>query len=399
MKSPTSRVERPFFQSYFGVPNFGDELLCRAVVGMFDVAGTGRVAARRPKISRVTLRGTGARTVLGKFPHRGFWVGLPLRLWYLSRASQLFIGGGGVIQDTFSPATIMSSTFDVSRAVGHDAPFAFVGIEIGNVAQPESRVRAEFALKHAAVVWCRDQRSFERAQELGAGDRAFLAPDLAHSFLRSWPTAGSAVDTNEHCVVNVRVLAQDHPDAFRALIADLCDRYSRVTLASAQPGEEKGWVALLRDRPANLEVFSSGGWQATLELLDSASVLIAERFHFIAAGAHLGLPVIPLLATHKATQLAAEMGIADGQSIQIAEYSHDRALTAIDAARPVATEVLDELAASVNAAVRVTRQAMAREVVYTGSAKEEARQISRDILRSGAGLMSSALRRRLRRAR
>lgn len=388
---------RPFFYGFFGAPNFGDELLCRTVVELFAGDRDARVATRRPRITRHTLVGSRAKAVRGKFPHVDFWQGFFGRIWHLSRTSDLVIGGGGLIQDVYSTVGMKGISFDVAQMIRRGRPYVFVGIEIGTISQPVSKELSRFLVSNARAVWCRDALSEQRARALGATGEVILAPDLAHWLLRRW-AASHATEPTSHCVVNPRIVPQQNRAEFGKMILALCQRYDRVTLAAAQPGEQRDWIAHLSPMPENLAVHATANWQETLELLASASTVIAERFHYIAAGAHLGRLVVPLLATHKAADLAEELAIPEHQRVALEDFDADAVMSAVHSAEPVPTQVLDRLASEVEGAADAVVALGGRRVTYPRASKLQARSLERKVLYEGLLWLGGGLVRRARRA-
>lgn len=393
----TVTMQYPYLHGFFGAPNFGDELLCRSLLDAFSGDRGALVATRNTAVTRRTAHGLHVCIVSGMFSHLRFFTGLPWRIWHLRRASHLLIGGGGLLQDTFSTVTIMRSAFDAALAVRFGIPFYFIGLEVGSIYHDVSKEHARFLLQNAKSVWCRDPESVVRARISSGNDRADIheMPDIAHAFLRNWfslhPRAGNG---QSHCVVNVLKSRGSHPLEFVALVCALCKRFYRVTLAAAQPGEELDWIKGFPDPPSNLHVFSSGDWEPTLELLRSADCLIAERFHYIAAGAHCGLRVVPVLNTNKARHLVESMGLT-AFSLEGDAYSAAAVIALLDTAIPAHDKTLDHLCAKLQNAVNAISAGADRAATYTPEVRATARRIVITILRTGLRQKAEALLRRL----
>jgi polysaccharide pyruvyl transferase WcaK-like protein len=248
-------MPRLFLHGFFGAPNFGDELLCRSLLEAYPSSRGFAVATRDPQVTRHTARGIASvRAVRGLFPSVGFFANLPLRMLALRRADHLLIGGGGLLQDTFSPVTLQRSAFDAAWAIRSKIPYSVVGIELGSIYRLESQQRARFVLQNARSVWCLDPQSLSAARALigSAPTPAHEFPDLAHSLLAREALRPRSSDGEAHCVVNPTQTPARFPAEFDALIQALCRKFKRVTLAAAQPGEERAWLKLLSTRPQNL---------------------------------------------------------------------------------------------------------------------------------------------------
>ncbi len=330
-------MHRPFFHGFFGAPNFGDELLCRSLLEYFPGEAGAIVATRNAAVTRRTAAGLRVTTAPGMLNNPPFFFWLPWRILQLRRASHLLIGGGGLIQDTFGTVTLRRAAFDAAWAVRFGIPYHIVGIEVNSIYHEESKRIARFLLRHASTTWCRDDASIGRARTAAGDDRTDIRrmPDLAHEALGRWYERHPRAEPgNRHCVINPLSLPHRQPAEFVRLVEEVCRRFEIVTLAAAQPGEEKAWLQRLPVRPPNLRVFVSGDWEPPLALLASADALIAERFHYIAAGAHAGLRLLPAPPTSKADQLADDLGLAAAK-LPLTERTAARALALLEQAQPV----------------------------------------------------------------
>lgn len=383
----------PYLHGFFGAPNFGDELLCRSIAETFGGDEGTIVATRSAAVTKYTMRGVpGVSIVPGMLFNLAFFGWLPLRVRKLGQASNVLIGGGGLLQDTYSTATLMRSTFDAAWAVRFGIPFDLIGIELGSIYHPESKSRARFLLRHARSVWCRDPESARRAGNASHRDDVREVPDLAHDFLRRWFAAHPRQGGGGHCVFNPLSTPGKRPEEFAALVRRLCRDFSKVTLAAAQPGEEKAWLEMIGKRPSNLEIFSSGDWKAPLELLRGADALIAERFHFLAAGAHAGLRVVPIVPTAKARHLAESLGIGD-ISLSSDDFTASAVVARLDRARAVDDGVLSKHADGLSVIRDELKAAPA--VRYDAAARSEAWKWIQEILRQGAAQKFNAVRKRV----
>lgn len=393
-------MHRPFFHGFFGAPNFGDELLCRSLLEYFPGEAGAIVATRHAAVTRRTAAGLRVTTAPGMLNNLPFFAWLPWRILQLRRASHLLIGGGGLIQDTFGTVTLRRGAFDAAWAVRRGIPFQIVGIEVNSIYHAESKRLARFLLRHASSIWCRDDASVPRARTAAGDDRSDIRrmPDLAHEALGRWFERHPRPATpGRHCVFNPLSFPHRQPAEFVRLVEALCRRFENVTLAAAQPGEEQAWLRLLTTRPANLRVFVSGDWEPPLELLASADVLLAERFHYIAAGAHAGLRLLPVPPTSKADQLADDLGLAAAKLPSTARTA-ERTLALLDHAQPVAPDRLAALRSELRTALEGITAALALPApAHPAAVQAEARAIIRETIAAGLRQKCGAAFDRLRR--
>ncbi|HEX2099159.1 MAG TPA: hypothetical protein VHF69_00765, partial [Candidatus Synoicihabitans sp.] len=236
-----------------------------------------------------------------------------------------------------------------------------------------------------------------RAREFAPNADVREMPDLAHDFLEMWyGRNGRSTGANGHCVINPLATPRAHPGEFAALIDALCQRYRQVTLATAQPGEEVAMLRSLPSRPSNLDVFVSGDWEPPLHLLSRADVVVAERFHYIAAAAHAGAKVIPVIQTAKARHLSHLLGLSDS-SIDGKTYRAAKVLAQLDTLQPPATDRLQALARDVRSTIAHVEQQRALPARYSTNVQRAARTMTREILAWGWNQKRHAAVKRLRR--
>lgn len=308
-------MTRIYMFGFFGAPNFGDELLCQAIVSnvgrSLGNATRFHIATRQPKVTRRLVRGN-FRTVPGLFSDVRFFAFLPWRLWSLAQADRVLIGGGGLFYENSSPRGIMGCTFDATAAILFNRPYDIIGVEIGHIETEGARALVSFVFRNARTIWCRDETTLEKARALcGRDDPQFFA-DISHDFLEGQVKASSGTQTETHgqCVINPLALHFRKPEEFTALILWAQQRFDRVVVAIAQPGEEKAIAELLKTTAAKpVDFFVSPDWREVMALLRTSDLVIAERFHYVVAGAHARIPVVAIVHTEKVRQLTKQLGI------------------------------------------------------------------------------------------
>lgn len=165
---------------FFGVPNLGDELLALCVTrrlrerwGARDV----RVMVMSEEVARAYAGLRDVMLVEGFCPTPEYLRNICTHVSAIRRADVMTIGGGALIADAYTWTSILRYGVQAIWAVLLGKPYVFVGLGVSQIRRRWLRPIARFALKHAACVYVRDEKSAEQAERfIGSRQRIVVAP-------------------------------------------------------------------------------------------------------------------------------------------------------------------------------------------------------------------------------
>ena len=253
---------------FWDVPNFGDEWLFRAGQSFLREAFPGCRLSALVGSSQVERRlgrhAEGLALLDGFFPDPAFFRKLPAIVQAIRSADLTLIGGGGLINDTYTLFSIPRYTVPALLATALGTPVVWWGL---GVVPPKRRVLRSLAmwtLRHAAAVLIRDPGS--RAYLLANGVAASPGEDLSVLGPAACSTAKPQRPTmaRRSLVVNFRDDRQDLAAGRLAFLEAQLDRFDRVVMVAAEPCDEPVYANLLdeltRRRPlAAIEVLPATG--------------------------------------------------------------------------------------------------------------------------------------------
>lgn len=309
------RPRRIFLVGFYGVHNLGDEAIRTAIVASAEARGAEvvAVASRDP-------HDPDPRAV----PMRG--LGLWRYLRAILQADRVVLGGGGILKDEGPriPLELLATAL-AARLLGRDVALLAVGV--GPFYTRLGRWLAKATARLATTRTVRDVASVEALSALGVA-RVRLGADP--TFRRgSWP-AGPVADPgpvpDADPARRRRVVVSLRPWFLRAPDGDARRAVLRAAVAEAiAPLVAEGWevefVSLYwpRDldesravaaevRPATATVIDAElDWDGLTDRVVGADLVIAMRYHAVAAAAQAGRPVIALAYEPKVRSLAADL--------------------------------------------------------------------------------------------
>jgi polysaccharide pyruvyl transferase CsaB len=305
-----TRPRRIFLVGYYGMHNLGDEAIRTAIEAAapaFD-ADISAFASRDPSAPE-------ARAI----PIRG--LGLWRYLRAIGASDRVVLGGGGILKDEglALPLELFATAF-AARLMRRDVRLLAVGV--GPFYSRLGRWLAMVTARLATVRTVRDAASLTALRELGVG-RAELGADPTFSM-----TATDAADAvtgggPRRVVVSLRPWFLKDPDggterqtrlreAVVGALAPLAAAGWRIEMLNLYWPRDRAEAALVAADPrlaGAVIVERELDWAALTELLRGADLVVAMRYHAVAAAASLGLPTIALAYEPKVASLASELGL------------------------------------------------------------------------------------------
>jgi polysaccharide pyruvyl transferase CsaB len=306
-KPPRPRT-RVFLVGYYGFDNLGDEAIRAAIE---------RGAARHGvEIVRYATRGRPAEERAVPVRGPGVW----RYVWAIGQANRVVLGGGGILKDEglWLPVELFLTAL-AARILGR--PVALLAVGVGPFYRGIGRALVAATARLATVRTVRDADSAAalgrlgvRGAEVGADPVFTLAP----------PSSRPPRSAARRAVVSVRPwFLGDSPDReeTRAALRRAVGQGIETLLAA-------GWQVDLvplywpRDRDESAALVEESGlagrvgivdrvpdWDALLEIVGRADLVVAMRYHAVAAAALAGCPTIALAYEPKVASLAADLGL------------------------------------------------------------------------------------------
>jgi polysaccharide pyruvyl transferase WcaK-like protein len=304
--------EVPAFYSigFFGAPNIGDELLCKAVADSLQrnwPECTHFVVTVDRAVSQAYTK-TGSTFVEGFAPQPEYLANFTDH-WTALRSSDLVIvGGGGLIADRYSWAGLTRYAADASLGLLLGRNFILAGVGALRIRRRWLLPLARFLCREAAVALCRDPESAALVSEYGERDDVSVAPDLGHILGTS---LGQRSSKHKWALINVRESPPIDPAKLSALCRALLDALGELVFLAAEPGEKRYFDRFLSSLPADLQsrirTLEPSNLEEVVEAIRDARLIVAERFHVNLICAHLSRPTLTIYYEDKVKRLMNDL--------------------------------------------------------------------------------------------
>jgi polysaccharide pyruvyl transferase CsaB len=303
------RSPRIFLVGYYGVGNLGDEAIRGAVEAVASELGV--------EIANVAIRGPGTGDPRDVASTPRAW---PAYLAAIRRADRVVIGGGGILKDEGLRLPVdLFVTVLLARLLRRRVTLLAVGVGPFYTRLGRWLIRAIARLAQVRTV--RDEASATALRGLGVGDVEVGADPVVVMTPGAEPVRRA--DGPGRALVSIRpwFVKDDEPDArqaaFRQAFADglrpLIDAGWQLDLAALywpRDRDEAAALAGLAGPQARVSVPESAtDWAGLVDAAADADLVVAMRYHCVAAGAVAGRPVVALAYEPKVASLAAELGL------------------------------------------------------------------------------------------
>jgi polysaccharide pyruvyl transferase CsaB len=304
------RRPRIFLVGYYGTANLGDEAIREAI----------EAAARAldVEVANFAVRGPGRGDPREVRSSPGSWRAYVAAI---RRADRVVIGGGGVLKDEGLrlPVDLLATAL-LARLLRRRVTLLAVGV--GPFYSRIGRWLIAAVARLARVRTVRDEASAVALRGLGVGGVEVGAdPVLAMTAPR--PAGGSDRPAGRRAIVGLRpwFLKDPEPEArraaFRRAVADglrpLIDAGWELELAAlywSRDRDEAAALARLLGAGASVSIPEApSDWEALVASTAGADLVIAMRYHCVAAGVAAGRPVLALAYEPKVRSLATELGL------------------------------------------------------------------------------------------
>ena len=296
-----------------GTTNLGDELALRALLSLLDEQGLTATVVSRDPATTATQHGVES-LALGDVA--GLWRAL-------GDAAGLVLGPGTILQDQTSPVSLPWHLSRVLTTAAARRPVVGVGLGIGPLRRPGSHALVGAGLRRCAAVAVRDPAS--AALAAGCGVRGVLVGcDLALALPRPTGTI------TPRLVAALRAHApglgwrplQDRPAAawdptrVTGLAAALDEAAERTGLAlclvAMDTDHDAAYATAVADRLRSPHEIVVPGLDDALEVVGTAEVVVAMRYHAGIAALAGGRPTVLVDYADKVRSLADDIAASGG---------------------------------------------------------------------------------------
>ena len=307
-----SRPSRVFVVGHYGVPNLGDETILETIERAAEANGASVVGYSSrtpgtPDARAVRLRGRAAARYL--------------RL--LVTADRLVLGGGGILKDEGLGLLLeLLIASAVTRLRGR--PVVLLAVGVGPFYSRPGRILTRLVSRLANVRTVRDEPSRAALRALGVRRVHAGADPVLSAFAPDSPLRGPRRERTEHprLVVSVRPWLRARDGAATEASERLEAAIATVLDALVAEGWEVRWVTMYRGRDehaaSDIAARMDGAttvappplrWDALMDEVQDADLVLAMRYHALAAAALASKPAIALAYEPKVRALADELGV------------------------------------------------------------------------------------------
>lgn len=299
---------------FWGVPNFGDEWLFRAAQAFLreqfrHCRLTGLVDSELLE-RRLGQHQDEVVLLAGFFPKPSFFAALPEIVRTIRTADLTLIGGGGLINDTYTCFSIPRYVVPALLSIALGTPVVWWGLGVVPPRRRLLRSLALWTLRHAAAVLTRDPDSRAYLQTHGvpalpSEDLSLLGPPAPA--VPALPRRGGRM-----LVVNFRDAAPELARGRLAFLEAQLDRFDRVVLVAAEPCDEAVYRelvdALRLRRPLDtLEIVPATAYARLQQTVAAASEVVSERLHISLFALATGVPTTVLAYERKIDEVVGRL--------------------------------------------------------------------------------------------
>ncbi|MFP4353742.1 MAG: polysaccharide pyruvyl transferase family protein [Phycisphaerae bacterium] len=295
---------------FFGIPNYGDELLCVSIrkgLSVLVPGATVYTSTADPNISSSYSGIEREYLIPGLAPSRRYLRHWIRHLSILRKSDLTLIGGGGLIADYYTWASIVRYALDPIIGLAMGRKYVFVGIGARPIRRRWLRPLVRFFCRNASAVYARDDDAAEALRGNGCRD-ILVGPDLS---VLSYPPV-DFLETQEYALVNVREKPFIDPRRIQDLCSALSGKFPEIVLLSAEMPDTTYYRQLVSSWPKDLQERIRILEPKTLEeghrTIGQARLVIAERLHVNVAAVQMQRPLGCICYERKVSEFLEMLG-------------------------------------------------------------------------------------------
>jgi polysaccharide pyruvyl transferase CsaB len=322
-------TERIFLVGYYGVDNLGDDAIFEAI----------ERAARQLGVEIVRFACRGPSDDPRAVPVRGFGIWRYLRA--IVEADRVVLGGGGILKDESLQLPLeLLATAVVARLLRR--PVTLLAVGVGPLYTRLGRRLVAAVGRLAGTRTVRDEASRRLLTELGVSRVERVADPIFIGDETAAPAAGASGDGDQAAAApggEARQLDADRPSRLvvairpwfldeRGVDGPRRSALRRAVAAAVQPLVDAGWQVTFaglhwpRDAEESRRLVEAAGWSSSVavaegpldwhglgEVVADADLVIAMRYHAVAAAALADRRTIALAYESKVQSLAEDLGL------------------------------------------------------------------------------------------
>lgn len=321
-------MPKVIISGYVGFKNNGDEAMLYAILEVLGRSVPGLVPVVLSKNPQETGRFFGVRAV----PRHD------LRLIWkeLNGADLLISGGGGLLQDSTGPNSILYYLGVVTLAKMMGKPVFFYGQGIGPVKTALGKALMRLVVNRVDAITVRDEESREELLSLGVNKPPVYVtadPALGLDTAGIDPAPGRGILTGLGVepgtpMLGISVRSWKELQQYKKVLARVCDRLTEegwkvIFLPMHYPGDVNvsREISSLMKKPS-ITVDRQLNFSEMLSLMTQVHTVIGMRLHFLIFGALLNIPMVGVSYDPKVDRFLNLMQMPSGGAVDSLDFDH-----------------------------------------------------------------------------
>lgn len=303
---------------FWGVPNFGDEWLLRSAQNIlrdaFPDCGIAALVLSVDTERRLGEHAPGVRLVDGFFPEPSFFLHFPAIVAAIGGSDVMLIGGGGLINDTYTSMSIPRYAVPALLAMAMGKPVVWWGLGVVPPRNRALRHLALWTLRHSAALLVRDRLSRSYLERHAIASRPCLDLSALDPATLTMRASAEASVSERMLIVNFRDAVPELTAGRTRFLASQLDRFERIVLLAAEPCDEllyqdliERLVSVRPEAAATLELVPAAAYAKLRERIAAATVVVSERLHVSLYALSLGTPTVVLSYEDKIDEIIGAM--------------------------------------------------------------------------------------------
>ena len=323
---------------FYGHHNLGDEAMLAGMLRLFqrclgpNYLDQITVYSNDPED---TTQRHGVATLRNQFPRRRReqWIRWAEHTWALWQHQLFILGGGDLLRDSPTREVAITWLQPLQRAMALGCRTIVLGISVGEVWQPQTKIAIVETLNRVNLIAVRDQRSQAQLKQMGVTRPVYVISDLALQLTtpRGSQTVSVPQVSAPKIAISIRSLTGRLPEMDQAVehrfyreMAQIIDylveaKGAAVSLfpfqtqkpnGRGQDNDEDAIAAVLQQSQQRQHITVHGAFSSveqTLDVLQSFDLMIGTRLHSLILAAGLGIPVLAAVYDPKVSGFMTEI--------------------------------------------------------------------------------------------
>lgn len=296
---------------FYGAPNFGDEILCKSNIKLFNELGADKIyiCSNNKKVSKKYSEIYNENIIEGFWPKPEFFSNIVERIKILKHSDVIVIGGGGLFNDYYCKYSIMRYTIDALFGILFDKKIIFWGVGAERISYFYNRTILKFLIDTCnASVYTRDVYSKEKLKNNGIKKDAQICFDLSVGYISQ--NYASIHQDNNYTLVNLREDPSKDQHIIISLIKEVMGSSKCEIIFMGVEPPDKIYLDRLSKEFENSRVIIPNTLNETIDLIKGAKKIVAERLHVNLVASMMEKNISPIVYEQKVLANLEKIGYA-----------------------------------------------------------------------------------------